>query len=310
MRPLLLAILILGSFCSDALAWGDNAHQVICEVAFRLTKPATQVEIQRLINSDPAAAFPDFSESCVFPDHPRIRAAEHFLNLPRDSAGLTSDTCPLAPKCVLTAILSDQRILASRNETDANRLLALKSLGHWVGDIHQPLHVSFEDDVGGNTIRVSGCGRNLHAVWDNCLVEYTVGRDVVKAATSMITTITPDMQAQWANSTPRDWANETFAIARAVTTGYCVMHGASCDQTHESMAITTEYLESNKPVVREQLLKAAVRLARLLDTAFDADARCCKCDLMEFCHDTHHDRTGQLAQPGNRTEPSSGRFLH
>jgi hypothetical protein len=74
MRFVLLFLLFLGSCCGHALAWGDTAHQVICEVAFRLTKPATQVEIQRLINSDPSATFPDFSESCVFPDHPRIRA--------------------------------------------------------------------------------------------------------------------------------------------------------------------------------------------------------------------------------------------
>jgi hypothetical protein len=267
MRCVLLALLFLGSCCDHALAWGDTAHQVICEVAFRLAKPATQVEIQRLINTDPAATFPDFSESCVFPDHPRIRAPEHFLNLPRDSAGLNSDQCPQAQKCVLTAILSDQKTLASKDATDPNRLLALKSLGHWVGDIHQPLHVSFEDDKGGNTISVSGCARNLHAVWDSCLVDYAVGLDVVKAASNMMTTITPDMLAQWTNSTPRDWANESFAIAKAVTTRYCAMRGQSCDPTGESFIITTEYLESNKSVVREQLQKAAVRLARLLDTA-------------------------------------------
>ena len=267
MRLLLFANLILGLFCSHAWAWGDTAHQVICEVAFRLAKPATQVEIQRLINSDPAATFPDFSESCVFPDHPRIRAPEHFLNLPRGSAGLSSDQCPQAQKCVLTAILSDQRTLASKDETDVNRLLALKSLGHWVGDIHQPLHVSFEDDKGGNTISVSGCSRNLHAVWDSCLVDYAVGRDVVKAANIMVAAITPDMMTKWTNTGPRDWINETFAIAKATSTGYCVVHGQSCDPTDESMTITTEYLESNKPVVREQLQKAAVRLARLLDTA-------------------------------------------
>ena len=112
------------------------------------------------------------------------------MNLPRDSAGLNSDQCPLAQQCVLTAILSDQKILASRSATDANRLLALKSLGHWVGDIHQPLHVSFLDDRGGNSISVSGCARNLHAVWDNCLVEQAVGRDVVKAANRMVAAIT------------------------------------------------------------------------------------------------------------------------
>jgi hypothetical protein len=260
-------MLLLGSLSGNALAWGDTAHQVICEVAFQLAKPATQAEIQRLINSDPSATFPDFSESCVLADHQRTRPAEHYLNLPRDSAGLSSDTCPLAQKCVLTAILSDLKIGSSKGASDAIRLFALESLGHWVGDIHQPLHVSFEDDRGGNKISVSGCARNLHAAWDSCLVDYAVGLDVVKAAASLKATITPDMQAQWTSSIPRDWANETFAIAKAVTTRYCGAHIQSCDHSEGNWMITSEYLESKKLVVREQLQKAAVRLAFILDTA-------------------------------------------
>lgn len=57
MRCILSVVLLLGLFCGDALAWGDTAHQIICEVAFGLAKPSTQVEIQRLINSDPIAKF-------------------------------------------------------------------------------------------------------------------------------------------------------------------------------------------------------------------------------------------------------------
>jgi hypothetical protein len=164
--------------------------------------------------------------------------------------------------------LSDLTIVSSKNEPDASRLFALESLGHWVGDIHQPMHVSFEDDKGGDKISVSGCARNLHAVWDSCLVVYAVGSDVIKASAGLMAAITPTMQAQWISSSPRDWANETFAIAKAPTTRYCVMHGQSRDPSGESMTITTEYLESNKLVVREQLQKAAVRLAHILDTAF------------------------------------------
>jgi len=268
MRRILLATLFLASLCSSASAWGDAAHQVICEIAFRLAKPATQAEIQRLINSDPSVTYPDFSESCVLPDHPRIRAPEHFLNLPRDSAGLTSDNCPLAQQCVLTAILSDIKIVSAKNDPDARRLLALESLGHWIGDIHQPLHVSFEDDRGGNTIKVSGCARNLHAVWDSCLVNYAVGSDVMKASASLMAPITPAIQSQWINSSARDWANETLAIAKAPTTRYCLMHGQSCDPTGESLTITIEYLETNKSIVRMQMQKAAVRLANTLDKAF------------------------------------------
>jgi S1/P1 Nuclease len=44
------------------------------------------------------------------------------------------------------AIEGDFALLASPDTTNEEKLVALKLLGHWVGDIHQPLHVSFEDD--------------------------------------------------------------------------------------------------------------------------------------------------------------------
>ena len=129
------------------------------------------------------------------------------------------------------------------DETDANRLFALESLGHWVGDIHQPLHVSFVDDRGGNTIPASGCtgARNLHAVWDSCLVVGTVGSDVVKALAGLMATITPEIQAQWSSTTPREWTNETFAIAKAVTTHYCVMHGPCSKTTCQLPQFTADW---------------------------------------------------------------------
>ena len=215
MRYFLFATLALVSLCGNARAWGDNGHKIICEIAFRLAQPDTRSAVRRLIQSD--TEFSTFADSCVFPDHPRRRASEHFINLPRDSKGLTSDECPQADKCVLTAILNDSKDLSSKTENDADRLIALKSLGHWVGDIHQPLHVSFEDDRGGNNIRVNGqCSGNLHATWDNCLVLYSVGPDISEAATDLMAAITPEMKARWGASEPRDWANESFAISESV----------------------------------------------------------------------------------------------
>ena len=234
-------------------------------------QPDTRAAINRLMQLD--SEFKTFSDSCIYPDHPRIRADEHFLNLPRDSKGLTSDECPQADACVLTAILHDFKILQAKEQSDASKLVALKSLGHWVGDIHQPLHVSFVDDRGGNTITTSGqCPGNLHAVWDTCLVIYSVGPDASEAATDLLAAITPEMKAGWNASVPRDWANESFAIAEAARTMYCTMHGPSCDMTSSALNISDQYLAANEPVVKQQLQKAGVRLARLLDTAFPPNA--------------------------------------
>ena len=267
MIRLLVSTLALLALCDIASAWGDLGHKVICEIAFRLVQPDTRAAVRRLIETD--AEFKTFADSCVYPDHPRRRASEHFINLPRDAKGLTSDECPQADKCVLTAILADSRVLASKAETDADRLIALKSLGHWVGDIHQPLHVSFADDRGGNNTRVDGqCVGNLHATWDNCLVLYAVGPDAPDAATNLLSALSSERRIRWAASEPRDWANESFAISEAVKTGYCVIHGPLCDAGVGSVPIGADYLDANEPVVKEQLEKAGVRLARILDVAF------------------------------------------
>jgi hypothetical protein len=182
----------------------------------------------------------------------------------------TRAECPQTEKCVLTAILNVSKVLASKSEKAADRLIALKFLGHWVGDIHQPLHVSFEDDRGGNNITVSGeCSGKLHATWDTCLVESAVGTDISEAATQLMDAITPEMKTRWTASDPRDWANESFALAEAVKTGYCVVHGTSCDMPGSGhVTIDTVYLQANEPVVKEQLEEAGVRLARLPDIAF------------------------------------------
>ena len=62
---------------------------------------------------------------------------------------------PLADECVIFAIEKDLAVLSSANATVQEQLGALKYLVHWVGDIHQPLQVSLQDDRDGNSIGVS-----------------------------------------------------------------------------------------------------------------------------------------------------------
>ena len=69
-------------------------------------------------------------------------------------------------------------------------------------------------------------------------------------------------------SKPRDWANESFKISESGKTGYCAMDGGSCNVPAGSVTIDADYLAANGPVVKEQLQKAGVRLARVLDAAF------------------------------------------
>jgi hypothetical protein len=92
MHRFLLATLVFMSFCGSAWAWGDEGHKIVCEIAFRLAQPDTRAVIRKLIRSD--TEFDTFTDSSVYPDHPRKRAPEHFINFPRDASPLTSGRLP------------------------------------------------------------------------------------------------------------------------------------------------------------------------------------------------------------------------
>src|SRR5262249_31528946 len=107
----------------------DVGHKAVCEIAYQELKPEVKARVDALIAIDPK--FHTFAESCTWPDmFPRQRPPEHYVNLPRNSAGLTADhPCPQADKCLVSAILSDMRDLAFSTRSSAacghKRALAL-----------------------------------------------------------------------------------------------------------------------------------------------------------------------------------------
>ena len=272
-----IAIILLALSANSVLAWGDTAHRIICEIAFKELNSQARAEVKRLIRLDPV--FFTFSGSCIWPDHPRKRSREHFVNLPRSATQLENDSCPLVDKCVVMAIEVDLQIVADAGATDASKLDALKFLGHWVGDIHQPLHVSFRDDRGGNSIKVSGpCSRNLHAVWDGCIIETKLGTDIRNIATDLRGAVTPADRVQWNSTGPKTWANESFRITISKATGYCVKKDDACwyatdnnklDRNEEKrmLVIDDAYMERQLPTINERLTQAGIRLGHLLNHA-------------------------------------------
>jgi nuclease S1 len=213
--PLAAALLVASAIATDACAWGDEGHKVVCQIAFDNVRPSTRAAIVRLIQTD--SEFQSFSDACTWPDHPRKRAGEHFVNLFRDASALADD-CGVSSPCVVSAIAHDLAVFSSNTATIDEKAVSLKFLGHWVGDVHQPLHVSFGDDRGGNEIRVSGeCTGNLHSTWDTCLVRAAVGDNLQEAAATLLSAATSAQVQEWTQSDdPKEWANESFKDHRVL----------------------------------------------------------------------------------------------
>jgi len=180
---LILVIVAIGG-ASSAWAWGDLGHKIVCQIAFQELNAKARAEVVRLIALD--STFDSFTDACTWPDHPRKRAEEHFINVPRTLHTIATAQCLAVSKCLFTAIVTDLEVLGTSSDDQAN-LESLKFLGHWVGDIHQPLHVSFADDRGGNFIRESGpCENSLHTVWDTCIIEKKLGMDPQTVARDLL----------------------------------------------------------------------------------------------------------------------------
>jgi hypothetical protein len=142
--------------------------------------------------------------------------------------------------------------------------------------------VSFEDDRGGNNVGLSGtlCRWNLHAVWDRCIIEQGLPGEPHTLARQLLDEVTDEDRATWQGSSPIDWANESFAISTSLGVQYCVRTGAGCwygpdderldpGEPERTVTVDRSYIEAQAPTVRNQLVKAGLRLGALLNQALD-----------------------------------------
>jgi hypothetical protein len=201
----------------------------------------------------------------------------HFVNLEIEGADLNT-ACfgepPPAPgraasmgpaaECIVDKV--DQFIveLKASGTPKKERLLALQFVLHLVGDLHQPLHASDEHDEGGNVKVVAGPGLptgNLHADWDVAFVR-RLGIGEAQIAQRLIEQITPAQRASWSSGTPSAWAMETFNVAKGHT--YGLLPAPSSTNQYE---LTDAYINDATHVTAEQLSKAGVRLAFVLNNS-------------------------------------------
>jgi hypothetical protein len=136
----------------------------------------------------------------------------HFVNLELDRpdlaaacygparlpAGAPASQGP-AQDCVVDKIAEFAAELADPATVPAERLLALKYLLHFVGDVHQPLHAADDHDAGGNKVRILAPGSTiptLHVYWDVDAVGGQ-GRDAAALADGLLARILPAERAAW-----------------------------------------------------------------------------------------------------------------
>lgn len=281
----------VGSASPEVLAWGDDGHQIVCAIAYKMLSQTDRQEVDRLTHlyrTPDNGKFTFFTKACTFPDLARSKSRSnnptvaqrwqhfaqfsnwHFLNLARTDRVVDVQVC--ANDCVLHGIDHHRGELANHSLPDKQRAEALFFLGHWVGDVHQPLHVSYADDLGGNDIKpISGIYApigHLHGVWDSGIVGRAHGgQDWWTFSGQLRSQITPQLQQTWSAVPVKDWAQESYDITTQAETRYCEMSGNQCRSIPGGRFLAASYQNRFGSVVELRLKRAGARLATLIQQA-------------------------------------------
>lgn len=267
-RTIIAILLFLSVAVSRASAWGWEGHIIVARIAEQHLTAKAKAGIVQLLGPD--RKIEDTSVASwadnIRPDRPET-GPWHYVDIPFDATGYdASRDCP-SGQCVVAQLEHFTKVLADTNATTVSRAEALRFVVHFVGDMHQPLHCTERNhDKGGNLVKVTLLSDprvvNLHSVWDTYLIRhYLGGEDVVQYADQLNSKITPQEMKEWSGGSIADWAWESHEQAVAHT-----YVGVPIQST--PVNLDEQYVTANRAVVETQLMKAGVRLAVLLNKAF------------------------------------------
>src|SRR5215470_12869879 len=222
-----------------ALAWGDDGHKVVALIAQSFLESDVRKRLNALLAADTDSLTPhDIAGAATWADKfrdanikgSRLKTRQwHFVDIeinapdldqacfnhPAIPAGTTASDGP-ADDCVVDKIQEFAAEIADPGTDLEEQVVALKFLLHFVGDLHQPLHASDDNDRGGNNKRVAASwikAGNLHHFWDTEFVAL-LETDAKSIASDLIGHISKDQRKQWQAGSPSEWAKESFLVAK------------------------------------------------------------------------------------------------
>jgi hypothetical protein len=279
-RCVLLAFLLLAA-PAPALAWGYEGHKVIAAIARAYLAPAVQAKVDALLANDTDTLAPhDMLSAATWADTYRNAHREtsqwHFVDveldkpdLPAACFGFPAPASPAsagpAQDCLVDRLNAFLAELSDPATPQTERIVALKYVLHFVGDLHQPLHASDNHDRGGNCVLLNLGGprtTNLHSYWDTGVI-VEMGADPAALANQLRAQITPTQKAAWEHGDARAWAAESYGVAKSVV--YTLRSKPGCASDTAPVTLPPGYDEAARKAVVLQLQRAGVRLALVLN---------------------------------------------
>ena len=235
--------------------WGPTGHRVVGTIAEDYLTPRTKRKLKKLLKKKSMAFLSTFADEIKSDKKFNEYYSWHYINMPLEMDYVDSEKNPKGD--IYTAIEFCKKIIKDKYSSDADKIFHLKMLIHFMGDLHQPLHIGLAEDRGGNDFKVQWHyeDTNLHTVWDYKMIDrYDMGyQELADNADELSREQVKKLQ----EGSVLDWVNEMHEMSRMVY--------ASAEKGEN---LRYRYSYDHFPIVRSQLQKGGIRLAKVLNDLF------------------------------------------
>ncbi|MDX6746874.1 S1/P1 nuclease [Polaribacter sp. PL03] len=239
----------------EAVFWGQNGHRATGKIAENHLKRRAKKKIDKLLNGQSLAFVSTYADEIKSDRAFSKYYSWHYVNMNLDES--YADTAKNPKGDIVTGINKCIEVLKDKTSSNEDKSFHLKMLVHFVGDLHQPMHIGQREDKGGNTIQVQwfGQGTNLHAVWDTKMIE-NWNMSYLELADSAKDLSKKQIEAIEAGSIV-DWVDEIHEVTKEVYKSAKVGEN-----------LRYKYSYDHFGTVRNQLQRGGIRLAKILNDIF------------------------------------------
>ena len=235
--------------------WGKTGHRVVGKLAQQYLTTKAQKEIDILLDGASLVSISTYGDEIKSNSKYKAFRPWHYINLPLDESYANAKKNPKGD--VVMAIKKCIAKVKDQNETKNKRAFYLKLLVHFIGDLHQPMHVGRKEDRGGNSIRLQWFGKtsNLHRLWDSHLID-SHGMNATQLLGDL-EELSPKLIKEIQNQSLEQWVNESQALAKIIY-----------ENTPSNSKLGEEYQSRYLPLLKIQLQRGGLRLAAQLNEIF------------------------------------------
>lgn len=246
----LIILLLIIVLPNNSFAWGSKGHGIVAEIAFAYLDANTKKTVVQYLDGMSIQEASTWMDN-IKDDHSYdYMKPHHYVNFEKGENVVNNPGTNIIS--VLSMTIAQLKSNKKLSKEEIKQKICI--IFHLIGDLHQPLHVGYGIDKGGNQMQINfnGSGSNLHSFYDSGIIKYKniTAQDCLNANritnTDLVNIQTIDVLA---------WATQSRSYLDGI-------------YNFEGHKVSEEYVDSNALIIKSQLFKAGLRLASVLKEVF------------------------------------------